>query len=457
MFSAHQVILDESAKQSYETDWRGRYSGSALAVVLPNSLEEVSTLVKLCHQYQLSIVPQSGNTSLCGASVPISTIPSIIVNLSRLNRIREIDLENNTITVESGVILENLALLAQQHQRFFPLSMASEGSAQVGGIISTNAGGSAVIRYGNMRSLVMGLEVVLASGDVWTALNGLRKDNSGYDLKQLFIGAEGTLGLITAATLKLMPLPHTREVYWLTTDSLSSAVSTLSFLKNHVGENISAFEIMSSECLHLVGKHFPTLPIPAYQENQWAILVELEFFHHTTAHENIFMHCIDNNLISNVVVALNQQQIMQCWAVREHIPLAEKTEGFSIKHDISLPISAISEFVDRAIAQVRALIPGVITVCFGHLGDGNLHFNFTNPSTMKKETFLSLSSAINDLVYDLVYEYRGSLSAEHGIGQLKIKDLIKYKSPLEMKLMRTIKTALDPLNLMNPGKLLSQQ
>jgi FAD/FMN-containing dehydrogenase len=327
----------------------------------------------------------------------------------------------------------------------------------VGGIISTNAGGSAVIRYGNMRSLVMGLEVVLASGDVWTALNGLRKDNSGYDLKQLFIGAEGTLGLITAATLKLMPLPHTREVYWLTTDSLSSAVSTLSFLKNHVGENISAFEIMSSECLHLVGKHFPTLPIPAYQENQWAILVELEFFHHTTAHENIFMHCIDNNLISNVVVALNQQQIMQCWAVREHIPLAEKTEGFSIKHDISLPISAISEFVDRAIAQVRALIPGVITVCFGHLGDGNLHFNFTNPSTMKKETFLSLSSAINDLVYDLVYEYRGSLSAEHGIGQLKIKDLIKYKSPLEMKLMRTIKTALDPLNLMNPGKLLSQQ
>lgn len=456
-FSDSQLLLNDADRKSFEVDWRGRYQGSSLAVVFPKSVVEVSWLVQCCRRHQIAIVPQSGNTSLCGGSVPISTIPSIIVNLSKLNAIRKIDLDNNTLTVESGVILETLSTLARQHNRLFPLSMASEGSAQIGGIISTNAGGTAVIRYGNMRSHILGLEVVLANGEIWNGLSELRKNNTGYDLKQLFIGAEGTLGIITAATLTLSPLPKSREVYWLSTDTLKNAVNTLTFLKERVGEQISAFEILSSECLRLVKKHFPQQLVPENSQHNWAILVELEHFNEQPEPNALFIDCIEQHLIKDAIYAINEQQQQQFWAIREHIPLAEKSEGFSIKHDISLPISALPEFVEKAVARVNALVPGVINVCFGHLGDGNLHFNFTNPSSLDKEVFLSLTPSINTLIYDLVAEYQGSLSAEHGIGQLKIKDLQKYKDPVELALMKTIKVALDPTNIMNPGKLLTSR
>ncbi|MCC6068209.1 FAD-binding oxidoreductase [Ferrovum sp. PN-J185] len=453
--SSYQIITNEEDKKSFEKDWRGRYQGSSLAVVFPKTVDEVIWIVQCCIKHHIKIVPQSGNTSLCGGSVPITSIPSVVINLSKLNQIREIDLDNNTIIVESGVILEQLSKEALNNNRLFPLSMASEGSAQIGGIISTNAGGTAVIRYGTMRGLVLGLEVILPSGELWHGLTGLRKDNTGYDLKQLFIGAEGTLGIITAATLKLLPLPKTKEIYWVTTNNIQNTVSILTHLKKSVGDQICAFEIISSNCLQLIKKHFPQLVVPHYEEGNWIILVELDYFNEPQENHSIFMDCIEKGIINDVVLAVSEQQKKHFWSIREHIPLAEKNEGFSIKHDISLPISSIPQFVINAVNKVNQLIPGVGNICFGHLGDGNLHFNFTNPGHMMNEEFLSLTSTVNEIVYDLVYQYHGSLSAEHGIGQLKINSLKKYKSELEMDLMLKIKQTIDPMNIMNPGKLLS--
>jgi FAD/FMN-containing dehydrogenase len=452
--SSYQILINEEDKKSYETDWRGRYQGDSLAVVFPKTIDEVIWTVQCCIKHNIKIVPQSGNTSLCGGSVPITSIPSIIINLSKLNQIREIDLDNNTITVESGVILGQLSDLALKNDRLFPLSMASEGSAQIGGVISTNAGGTAVIRYGTMRALVLGLEVVLPSGELWQGLTGLRKDNTGYDLKQLFIGAEGTLGIITAATLKLLPLPKTKEVYWATTNSVQHTVNVLNHLKKIIGDQICAFEIISSACLQLIKKHFPQLVLPHHEEGDWAILIELDYFNEPQDNHSIFMDCIEKGTVNDVAIAVNEQQRDHFWSIREHIPLAEKREGFSIKHDISLPISSIPQFILEAINEVSKLIPSVGNVCFGHLGDGNLHFNFTNPSQMTKEEFLSLTPTVNQIVYDLVYHFNGSLSAEHGIGQLKVNSLKKYKSQLELSLMQKIKYAIDPTNIMNPGKML---
>jgi FAD/FMN-containing dehydrogenase len=438
-------------------DWRGRYHGNARCIVRPGTAEEVSAIVRICAQAGVAMVPQGGNTSHCGASIPDSRGESVLISLSRMNRIREIDARNNTMTVEAGCVLQSVQEAAAGAGRLFPLSLAAEGSCQIGGNLSTNAGGVQVLRYGNTRELTLGLEVVLPSGEIWNGLRGLRKDNTGYDLKQLFIGAEGTLGIITAAVVKLFPMPQATSTAWLAIESPQAAVDVLNDMQAAFGATLTACELVSDISLDLVLKNIPASqkPLP---DSPWYLLIELsgpgDSDSLRSLMEGSLEQLLEKGAIRDAVVAQSDEQAKRLWALRENISEAQKIEGFSIKHDISVPISRIGEFVERADAALSNAFPGIRIVTFGHVGDGNLHYNQSKPEAGANADFIVLQPRVNEIVHDIVHRLGGSISAEHGIGQLKRDEMRRYKSPLEMKMMQVVKKAFDPDMLMNPGKIL---
>ncbi len=457
-------VLTDGDLSAWQQDWRKRASGKALAVLRPASTDEVARVVKCCADYRathpdsgLSIVPQGGNTGLVVGSTPDVSGRQIVLSLQRLNALRCLDADNLTITVEAGCILQNVQQRAEQAGLLFPLSLAAEGTCTLGGNLGCNAGGTQVLRYGNTRELCLGLEVVNAQGEIWQGLSGLRKDNTGYDLRDLFIGSEGTLGIITAATLKLYPRPAARLTAWAAVPSLEQAVALLGLAQRQLGAELTGFEVMGQFALGLVAKHFRQLRVPLYLESPFCVLLE-NSDHESEAHarsrfERLLESALEQGCVDDAVVAENLSQANQLWHIRESIPLAQPLEGLNIKHDISVPVSSIAAFVRRTDALLQQAIPGVRLVNFGHLGDGNLHYNVQAPEGMDAALFLrDHEEQVNTLVFDSVTRFKGSISAEHGIGSLKVEHLEKYKSPVALNLMRAIKRALDPQNLMNPGR-----
>lgn len=459
IIGASRVLVAADDVAPFCTDWRGRYSGNALCVALPGSTEEVAAVVRACVAAGVAVVPQGGNTGLCGGATP--TGGEVVVSLRRLNRIRAVDADNNSITVEAGCTLHAVQEAAREADRLFPLSLAAEGSATIGGNLSTNAGGVQVLRYGNARELTLGLEVVLADGRIWNGLRALRKDNTGYDLKHLFIGAEGTLGLITAATLKLFPRPRTHATAWVAVPDPASAVRLLGRLRDAAGDNVTAFEIVGRPALELVLRHIPNARDPLLGKPAWQVLIELGGSSDmggdlSATLERALEAAAEDGIVNDAVLATSEAQTAALWALRENVSEAQKIEGISIKHDIAVPVSRIAEFIARADAALRAAFPEVRIVCFGHIGDGNLHYNQSRSDAQSNDEFIAQTGAVNRIVHDLVHELGGSISAEHGLGQLKREEVLRYKSQTEMDLMRAVKQALDPRGLMNPGKLLSK-
>jgi FAD/FMN-containing dehydrogenase len=442
----------------YATDWRKRYLGKPAAVVRPASTAEVAGVVRACADSRTAIVPQGGNTGLCGAATPDSSGSQIVLNLSRMNRVRAIDTRNNTMTVDAGCVLAKLQNTAEEAGRLFPLSLAAEGSCEIGGNLSTNAGGTAVLRYGNARELVLGLEVVLPSGEVWEGLRGLRKDNTGYDLKQLFIGAEGTLGVITAAVLKLFPLPKSHATAVVALQSPEKALALLERALEACGERLTGFELFSDFCLSLVLKHFRDTTAPFRHRFPHYVLMELSDTQSGEGVRNLVESMLEAALgeksILDAAVAQSETQARDFWKLREFISEAQAHEGPNIKHDVSIPISRIADFISATDAELARAHTGVRMVTFGHLGDGNLHYNVSAPQGVDPDVFVRNTAVINRLVHDGVARFGGSISAEHGLGQLKRDEIQRYKSPLELELMRKLKRALDPHGIMNPGKVL---
>ncbi len=464
-------ILHQAAEMApFVCDWRGRVTGSACAVARPGNAQEVAALLRLCQQYRVPVVPQGGNTGLVLGSVPDQSGTALVISLLRLNRILHIDPINQTLTAEAGCLLAQVQQAASAAQRLFPLSLGSEGSCSIGGNLATNAGGTAVLRYGNMRELCLGLEVVTAEGEIWDGLRALRKDNTGYDLRDLFIGAEGTLGIITAAVLKLYPKPQNQLVALVALPTVGHALQLLNLAQSACGPTLTGFELMSSLCLQLVLQQFPHLGLASLSntlekhplQNQQYVLLELSD-HEASAHtqallENLIEQALAQGFIDNpndTIVASSLTQSQRLWQIREHIPLAQAADGKNIKHDISLPIASLAAFIQETGAALQHAFPGCRLICFGHVGDGNLHFNVAAPVGTNAQAFLQHEQSINRLVYDRVAHYCGSISAEHGIGALKPEQLLHYKSPVEIALMRQLKRAFDPHNLMNPGKILT--
>ncbi|MDM7942546.1 MAG: FAD-binding oxidoreductase [Hydrogenophaga sp.] len=450
---------------AWEHDWRKRAQGVALAVVRPGNTTEVAAVVKACAGAAVSIVPQGGNTGLVVGSVPDASGSQVVLSLMRMNAVRDVDAANLTMTVEAGCVLQTLQDVAEQAGFLFPLSLAAEGSCSIGGNLATNAGGTQVVRYGNARDLCLGLEVVTAQGETWHGLSGLRKDNTGYDLRDLFIGSEGTLGIITAATLKLYPLPAARLTAWAAMPTLDAAVALLGLAHQHLGAGLTGFEVMGQFALSLVDKHMPQLRVPfiagtAASAPAYCVLVEnsdSESEQHARAQfERLLETAFEQGLVSDAVVAESLAQARALWHIRESIPLAQAEEGLNIKHDISIPVSRIPAFCAETDALLQREIPGVRLVNFGHLGDGNLHYNVQAPDGGDARAFLAGQEArVNTLVFDAVARYHGSISAEHGVGSLKADHLPHYKDPVALGLMRSVKLALDPSNLMNPGRILT--
>ncbi|MDP1735067.1 MAG: FAD-binding oxidoreductase [Sulfuritalea sp.] len=454
---ASRVLIEAPDTAPYCTDWRGRYTGSARCVVLPGTTEEVAAVVRTCAATGIAIVPQGGNTGLCGGATPLGG--EVLIALTRMNRIRGIDADNNSITVEAGCTLHAVQEAAKAVDRLFPLSLAAEGSATIGGNLATNAGGVQVLRYGNARELTLGLEVVLADGRIWNGLRALRKDNTGYDLKHLFIGAEGTLGLITAATLKLFPRPRVHATAWVAVPDPAAAVSLLGRLRDAAGDNVTAFEIVGRPALELVLRHIPNARDPLAGKPAWQVLIELSGSSDmrddlSATLEQALQHAAADGVVDDAALAASEAQTAALWALRENVSEAQKIEGVSIKHDIAVPVSRIAEFITRADAALQGAFAEVRIVCFGHIGDGNLHYNQSKSDAQSNSEFIAQTGAVNRLVHDLVHELGGSISAEHGLGQLKREEVLRYKSGTEMDMMRAVKQALDPHGLMNPGKLL---
>ncbi|HSO06948.1 MAG TPA: FAD-binding oxidoreductase [Pelomicrobium sp.] len=452
------LLTDPADTAAYLEDWRGRYRGEAEAVVRPASTEQVAAVVAACAEEGVAVVPQGGNTGLCGGSVPVAGRRQIVLSLARMNRIRELDAANNTLTVEAGVVLQAIQEAAAAADRLFPLSLGAEGSCQIGGNLSTNAGGEAVLRYGNTRDLVLGLEVVLPDGRVWDGLRGLRKDNTGYDLKQLFIGAEGTLGVITAAVLKLFPRPTATATAFLGVDDPATAVALLSVLRGAVGDRLTGFELMSRVCLELVLRHIPGTADPLGDAHPWYVLVELSDSGESAALAERLMSALEPAMeqgrVRDAVLAQSEAQGHALWRLRDGMAEAQKEEGISIKHDVSVPVSRMARFIDEASEALKAAFPGVRIVAFGHIGDGNVHYNVSMADPGQNAAFIQDSAPVNHVVYEVVAALGGSISAEHGLGQLKREEITRYKAPLELELMRAIKRTLDPQDLMNPGKVI---
>lgn len=448
------VITDLETLTPYIREYRGRYTGKALAVIKPKDTNEVSKIVKLCHDKNIPIVPQGGNTSLVGGSIAYDD-QAIILNLSRLNTVFDMDVHNFSVTVGAGVILKDLQDLAQENDRYFPLSLGAEGSCQIGGNIASNAGGMLTIGYGNMRDLVLGLEVVLPNGNIWNGLRRLRKDNTGYDLKHLFIGSEGTLGIVTAAVLKLFPLPKYRETFFAGVQSPAQAIELLTRCRATAGDNIMAFELIPRLGIDLALKHLDDTVDPLEQAYPWYVLAELsagnDQQNFRDSLETLLSQAFDDKIIGDATLADSQNKQAQLWYIREAIVEAQRMEGGSIKHDIAVPVSSIPEFLDRALACVYDIMPDIRPIPFGHLGDGNLHFNLTQPEDMSREEFLAQWDNINHKVHDIVVDLGGSIAAEHGVGTFKLEELPTRKSTTEMNMMRAVKKALDPKGLMNPN------
>jgi FAD/FMN-containing dehydrogenase len=416
-------------------------------------------VVKACAAAGATIVPQGGNTGLVVGSVPDASGTQVVLSLTRMNRVRAIDSANLTMTVDAGCVLQALQETAEKAGFLFPLSLAAEGSCTIGGNLATNAGGTQVVRYGNARELCLGLEVVTAQGEVWHGLTGLRKDNTGYDLRDLFIGSEGTLGIITAATMKLYPLPAAQLTAWAAVPSLDDAVTLLGLAHQHLGAGLTGFEVMGQFALSLVAKHFPQQRVPLWEGSPYCVLLEnsdSESEQHARAQfERLLETAFENGVVSDAVVAESLQQAHALWHIRESIPLAQAEEGLNIKHDISIPVSRIPAFCAETDALLEREIPGVRLVNFGHLGDGNLHYNVQAPADGDPKAFLREQEArVNTLVFDAVARFDGSISAEHGVGSLKADKLPHYKDPVALAMMRSIKQALDPQNLLNPGRVL---
>ena len=453
------LITDTRDLEPYVVDWRGVYHGAAPAAVRPANTAEVAAVVKICAESGTPIVPQGGNTGMCCASVPHATGREIVLSLGRMNRILDVDALNNTIAVEAGCILANIQQAAVAVDRLFPLSLGAEGSCQIGGNLSTNAGGVNVLRYGNTRDLVLGLEVVLPDGSVWNGMRSLRKDNTGYDLKHLFVGAEGTLGIITAAVLKLFPRPRTTVTAWAAVPSPDAALELLALLRERCGDRISAFEILSRNCLDLVLRHIPGARDPLATPHQWYVLAELADAQESDAlrieMEHVLGAGLDHNLVLDVAIAENQAQAQGMWRLRETIPdAARKEPGMLYRHDIAVAVSRVPAFIAEARVALENAFPGVDIICFGHLGDGNLHYNAFVPGRSRADPAARDAHDVTQVVYDIVQHYQGSFSAEHGVGLAKLEEMKRYKSDVELGLMHTLKRTLDPQNIMNPGKVL---
>jgi FAD/FMN-containing dehydrogenase len=458
ILGSDHVITQAGDMTPYLTDWRGRYTGRAIAVLRPANTAEVAATVKLCAQAQVPIVPQGGNTGLVLGSVPDTTGNAVVLSLKRMNKIRTTDLTNNTITVESGCILEEVQNAASTNGRLFPLSLAAEGSCTIGGNLATNAGGTAVLRYGSMRDLCLGLEVVTADGQVWDGLRGLRKDNTGYDLRNLFIGAEGTLGIITAAVLTLYPEPKAQITAMVALQTPDDALKLLNMAQSTCAASLTGFELMSQFSLALVTKHYPQLRLGFSGEHPQYVLLEIsdsESEEHAIAMlEALVSDAMEQELVSDAIVASSIAQSKALWSLREHITLAQAAEGKHIKHDVSVPISSIADFIRMTDALLQESFHGCRMVTFGHLGDGNLHYNVSAPEGVLDEEFIKQQEAINHVVHDSVHRFGGSISAEHGLGMLKRDEIRRYKSDTELQLMSVIKNALDPSNIFNPGKVI---
>ncbi|MBK6862282.1 MAG: FAD-binding oxidoreductase [Ideonella sp.] len=454
-------VLTEGDLSAWEVDWRKRYRGRALAVVRPATTAEVAAVLRACAAHGTAVVPQGGNTGLVGASVPDASGTQVLVSLARLNRVRAVDAANLTLTAEAGCVLQAVQEAAAAQDLLFPLSLAAEGSCTIGGNLATNAGGTQVLRYGNARELCLGLEVVTPAGEIWDGLAGLRKDNTGYALRDLYIGAEGTLGVITAATLKLCPQPAARMTALASCADLEAATRLLQLAHARLGPGLTGFEVMGDLALTLVARHFPQLrrPLAPDPAAPWTVLVEQSDSegeaHARGLFEGLLEAALESGLIADAAVAESVAQSKAMWHLREAIPLAQAEEGANVKHDIALPVSRVAAFVAATDTLLQRAFPGVRLVNFGHLGDGNLHYNVQAPDGVAAADFLrEHEHAVNTIVYDAVGRFGGSISAEHGIGALKRDELAARKSPVALALMRDIKRALDPDGRMNPGRVL---
>ena len=449
------IISDPADMVPYLEETRGLYEGASPAIVRPANTHEVSDVVRACAEANVAIVPQGGNTGLCGGGVASG---EVIVNLARMNNVRAVDPLNFTMTVDAGCILAEVQRVAEENDRLFPLSLGAEGSCQIGGNLATNAGGTSVLRYGNTRELTLGLEMVLPDGQIWDGLTALRKDNTGYDLKQLFIGAEGTLGIITGAVVKLFPLPRERHTAFVALDQLEAVLELLSRARKASADTVSTFELIPRIGIDLSLKHMSETVDPLAERHEWYALIEFESGAAGgglgAAMESFLASALDDGLVADAAIAQSEAQRQTMWFIREAMVLAQGPEGASIKNDISVPISQVPAFIRRADTAVTALCPGVRPVAFGHVGDGNVHYNLQQPVGADDAAFLARWDELSEPVFDLVHELGGSFSAEHGIGLLKVRELADFKSTIEMDLMRTLKKALDPKGLMNPGKVL---
>ncbi len=453
------VVSEPDALAPYLAEQRGRYKGAAPFALRPASTEEVATAVKLCREAGAAIVPQGGNTGLVAGAVPFAEDNSVLLSLGRLNKVREVDAADYSITVEAGCILQQVQEAAERADRLFPLSLGAEGSCQIGGNLSTNAGGVHVLRYGTARDLVLGLEVVLPDGRIWNGLRALRKDNTGYALKHLFIGAEGTLGIITAACLKLFPRPAETEVAFVAVRDPAAAVELLARARASTGDRVNAFELIPRIGLDFALKHVEGIEDPLAERSDWYLLVELASGRADgslrESLEEFLGAAIEDGLVSDAALAANERQGQAFWAIREGIVEAQKFEGGSIKHDISVAVSKTPEFIERATRLVEEMVPGIRPVPFGHVGDGNIHFNLSQPEGADRDSYLARWGAVNEAVHELVVAMGGSISAEHGIGHMKVAENAHFKSEVEIDLMRRVKQALDPEGLMNPGKVIA--
>ncbi len=459
VLGAGHVQVLEAELEPWTRDWRGRYQGRALALASPESTAQVAQLIELCAAHEVAVVPQGGNTGLVGGATPDASGQQLLLSLRRMQRIRALSPVDGVVVAEAGCVVQHVQQQAQQQGMLFPLSLAAEGSATIGGVLSTNAGGTAVLRYGNARALCLGLEVVTAQGRIWNGLSSLRKDNTGYDLRDLFIGAEGTLGVITAASLQLFPLPAAQCTAIAQLARVADAVELLQRARAALGAGLTAFELMSAHSVQLVQEHFPQLGGGLQAQAPWCVLLEFSDSE-SQAHarqrlEQLLADGLDGGLVRDAVVAQSLAQAQAMWALREHIPLAQSRQGLNIKHDIAVPISAMAAFVESTAELVLECCPEARLVVFGHLGDGNLHYNVQAPRGGDAAEFLRRhQAACNRIVHDAAAACGGSFSAEHGIGQLKTSELQRYKSPLALELMRALKAALDPRGLLNPGKVL---
>ncbi|MBS0527267.1 MAG: FAD-binding oxidoreductase [Proteobacteria bacterium] len=458
------LITDEQGKHPFLTDWRENYLGRALAIVRPANTQEVSEVVKLCAAEGVAVVPQGGNTGMSGGATPQEDGREIVLSLTRMNRILDIDKVGYTMTVEAGVVLKTIQEAAADADRLFPLSLGAEGSCTIGGNLSTNAGGVQVLHYGNARQLVLGLEVVQPNGDIWNGLRALKKDNTGYDLRDLYLGAEGTLGIITRAVLKLSPKPRDNATSWSAVPSPQAAVELLSGAYAASEDNVTSCELMGRQGIDLVLQHIPGTTDPLAEKHDWYVLMEWSSTRPASVGDNAaglrdkmeayLGEAMEKGLVLDAVIAQTEAQSKALWALRENHTEASKQEGPSIKHDISVAVSKIPPFVPEGVAAMNKALPGCRPLVFGHVGDGNLHFNCQAPAGWTKPQFAPYIEPISSAIYDLVTAYGGSISAEHGIGRIKVEELAHYRSRTELDVMRQLKRALDPHNIMNPGKVI---